>query len=65
MLVYRSGKSRDTKVKSAKEEIDRIGDCCTSHNGKICPDKACVIQSSLNNHAMKATMPLKTYKAKS
>ena len=28
-----------------------------THNGKLHPDKACILWSSLNNHAVKATMP--------
>merc|ERR1711963_739972 len=39
------------------EEIDRIGEWCETHNGKQHPDKACVLWCSLNNHAVKATMP--------
>ena len=42
---------------SSQLEIDRIGDLCTGHNGKIHPDKACVLWCSLNNHAVKANMP--------
>ena len=57
VLVYRSGRSREAIVASAQLEIDRIGDWCTSHNGKIHPDKACVLWCSLNNHAVKANMP--------
>ena len=57
VLVYRSGRVRDDIAKSAQEEIDRIGEWCQTHNGKLHPDKACVLWCSLNNHAVKATMP--------
>ena len=57
VLVYRSGRVREDIAKSAQEEIDRIGEWCQTHNGKLHPDKACVLWCSLNNHAVKATMP--------
>jgi len=57
VLVYRSGRNREEVAKSAQEEIDRIGEWCQSHNGKLHPDKACVLWCSLNNHAVRATMP--------
>ena len=57
VLVYRSGKVREEVARSAQEEIDRIGEWCETHNGKLHPDKACVLWCSLNNHAVKATMP--------
>ena len=57
VLVYRSGRNRDEVAQSAQEEIDRIGEWCQSHNGKLHPDKACILWCSLNNHAVRATMP--------
>ena len=57
VLVYRSGRVREEVARSAQEEIDRIGEWCETHNGKLHPDKACVLWCSLNNHAVKATMP--------
>ena len=57
VLVYRSGRMREDIAKSAQEEIDRIGEWCQTHNGKLHPDKACVLWCSLNNHSVKATMP--------
>ena len=57
VLVYRSWRVREDIAKSAQEEIDRIGEWCQTHNGKLHPDKACVLWCSLNNHAVKATMP--------
>ena len=57
VLVYRSGRNREEIAESAQTEIDRIGGWCDSHNGKLHPDKACVLWCSLNNHAVKAVMP--------
>ena len=57
MLVYRSGKDREEIVRSAQNEINRVGEWCDSHNGKLHPDKACVLWCSLNNRAVKTDMP--------
>ena len=57
VLVYRSGNDRDEIVRSAQDEINRLGEWCDSHNGKLHPDKACVLWCSLNNRAVKTDMP--------
>ena len=51
VLVYRSGNDREEIVSSAQDEINRLGEWCESHNGKLHPDKACVLWCSLNNRA--------------
>ena len=35
VLVYRSGRVREEVARSAQEEIDRIGEWCETHNGKL------------------------------
>ena len=57
VLVYRSGNDREEIVRSAQNEINRVGEWCDSHNGKLHPDKACVLWCSLNNRAVKTDMP--------
>ena len=57
VLVYRSGNDREEIVSSAQDEINRLGEWCESHNGKLHPDKACVLWCSLNNRAVKTDMP--------
>ena len=57
ILVYRHGKDRQIMADSVQEELDRIGQWCETHNGKLHPGKACVLWCSLNNHAVKADMP--------
>ena len=56
-LVYRNGRNREETPASEQREINRIGNWFDSHNGKLHPDKACVLWCSLNNHAVKAVMP--------
>ena len=57
ILVYRHGRDRQIMADSVQEELDRIGQWCETHNGKLHPGKACVLWCSLNNHAVRADMP--------
>ena len=57
VLVYRHGKDRQAIVESVQEELNRLDNWCTEFKGRIHPDKACVLWCSLNNRAVKATMP--------
>ena len=56
-LVYRHGRDREAIARSTQNELNRLGDWCEENNGRIHPDKACVLWCSLNNHAVKAQMP--------
>jgi len=57
VLIYRTGKDRQAVTEGVQGELDRIGTWCDEHNGKIHPGKAGVLWCSLNNRAVKATMP--------
>ena len=57
VLVYRHGKDRQAIVESVQEDLNRLDNWCTEFKGRIHPDKACVLWCSLNNRAVKATMP--------
>ena len=58
VLVYRHGRDRQEIARSAQEELNRLGQWCEEYNGSIHPDKAGVMWCSLNNHAVKAEMPV-------
>ena len=55
--MYRHGKDRQAIVESVQEELNRLGNLCTEFKGRIHPDKACGFWCSLNNKAVKTTMP--------
>ena len=57
VLVYRHGKDRQAIADSVQEELNRLDNWCNEFKGRIHPDKACVLWCSLNNRAVKATMP--------
>ena len=57
VLVYRQGTNRQRTATSVQEELDRLGVWCNEHNGKLHPDKACVLWCTLDNHAVQAAMP--------
>ena len=57
VLVYRKGKNREETARSVQEELDRIGEWCEQHNGKLNPGKAGVLWATLDNRSVRAEMP--------
>ena len=57
VLVYRQGKDRQAVADSMQLELNRIDEWCSRANGRIHPEKACVLWCTLNNRAVQATMP--------
>ena len=59
VLAYRQGKSKQDIASGLQDELDRMYHWSEEYNGKLNPDKACVLWCTHNNREVKDWMPEK------